>query len=416
VAEPILLGLDLGTTTLAGRLLTPGGAVLAEAVTDNPQKEFGDDVIRRLEAACSGKAEELQALLAGAVNRLVDKLLGQAGSVRADISAAAVAANPAISLLLAGRPVEQILFPPHRPDDLAGAFLDSRENGINLPVPFYLFPLVSGYVGGDLVAVVLAGGQPVSPTLYIDLGTNAELALWDGRQWLVTSVAAGPAFEAGHLSCGMRHGAGAIQRVSCDSERIELDVVGGVGPVGICGSGFFSAISTALKGGLLNPQGRISSSSDVDTPLSRYLVESAGEVFLQLYYDARHRLLIRQQDVRSFQLAKGAVAAGIACLLQRTGLAPSDITSVRIAGALGTALPVTDLKGVAMLPEIMLDKVRFLPSAVLDGVMVQLLEKDGEERVRRLAAELKPYPLSGTPAFEQSFLSSLDFAETNPKL
>jgi uncharacterized 2Fe-2S/4Fe-4S cluster protein (DUF4445 family) len=96
--------------------------------------------------------------------------------------------------------------------------------------------------------------------------------------------------------------------------------------------------------------------------------------------------------------------------LQRTGVTPGDVTSVRIAGALGTALPVADLKGVAMLPEIMLDKVRFLPSAVLDGVMVQLLEKGGEKRVQRLAAELKPYPLSGTPAFEQSFLGSLDFA------
>lgn len=410
MAERILLGFDLGTTVLAGRLATAGGKVLAEAEASNPQRTFGDDVIRRLEAAREGHGEELQRLLAEAINRLTVELLTQAGLDMTHISAAAVAANPAITHLLAGQPVDKILFPPHRPDFTGGSSLDAQSLNIELPVPLYVFPLISGYVGGDLVAVLLAGEPPAGPAIYLDLGTNAELALWDGQRWLVTSVAAGPAFEAGHLSCGMRHGPGAIQRIHCTPERLELEVAGGGAPLGFCGSGFFSALTAALEGGLIDSHGRIRSAAEVDTVLSRYLVEVADGSALQVYRDAQRRLLISQQDVRAFQMAKGAVTAGIDCLLQRTGLGGDEIKSVRIAGALGAALLPQDLKGVAMLPEIMLDKVRFIPSAVLDGLMVLLAEEGGEERVQQLAAELKPYPLSGTPAFEQSFLQSLDFA------
>jgi len=410
MADAVRLGLDLGTTALAGRLSASDGKILAEAATDNPQKIFGDDVVRRLEAAREGHAEELQRLLADGINRLIEKLLKQAGLEKSSIVAAAAAANPAIAHLLAGQSVDKILFPPHRPNFVAGSFLEAQTLDLQLPFPLYVLPLVSGYVGGDLLAVLLADKPPVAPAIYLDLGTNAELALWDGQDWLVTSVAAGPAFEAGHLSCGMRHGPGAIARVWCGSEKFKLEVAGGGIPLGFCGSGFFSVLTAALEAGLIDAHGRIRSIDEVETAFSRYLIELKGEMALQIYRDANRRLLIVQQDIRAFQMAKGAVAAGIDCLLQRSGLSTTDVTSVTIAGALGTALSALDLKGVAMLPEIMLDKVRFLPSAVLDGLMVLLAKEDGEERVRQLAAKLKPCPLSGTPGFEQSFLKSLDFS------
>lgn len=410
MTESILLALDLGTTALAGRLATSSGQVLAEAQTDNPQCRFGDDVIRRLEAAQEGHGGELQLLLADGINRLVAELSTQAGIAVTDIHAAAAAANPAVTHLLASQPVDRILFPPHRPDFTGGCGLDSRSLNIDLPVPIYVLPIRSGYVGGDLLAVLLAGDPPTGPTIYIDLGTNAELALWDGQSWLVTSVAAGPAFEAGHLSCGMRHGPGAVRRVHCRLERLELEVAEDFVPRGVCGSGFFSAVTAALEGGLIDAHGRIRTADEVDTLLSRYLVETEAGSALQLYRDARCRLLITQEDVRAFQTAKGAVFSGVECLLQRASLEVDDVVTVNIAGALGAALSPQDLKGVAMIPENMLDKVRFLPSAVLDGVMILLADEEGKERARQLAAALKPYPLSGTPAFERSFLRSLDFS------
>ncbi len=406
----LLLGLDLGTTSLAGRLWDGRGQQLAEASLANPQQKFGSDVIQRLEAARAGAGEQLQQLLVDGINLLLGQLLTQVAGTAESITAAAAAANPPISHLLAGEPVARILFPPHRPDFLAGGGLDSQKLGLQLPVPLYLLPLVRGYVGGDLLAVLLAQPPEAGPTLYLDLGTNAELALWDGHNWLATSVAAGPAFEAGNLGCGMLHAPGAVTEVRVVDDRLALNVAGGGVPKGVCGSGFFSAIGAAVSAGLISRDGRIRAVEEVDSNLARYLVFAEAGGSLQLYRDARSCLQISQADLRAFQLAKGAVRAGVSCLLKRAGLAAEQLQAVWIAGALGAALPATALKGVAMLPENVLEKCRFLPDAVLDGIIALLLQEDGFSQLQRLAAQVKAYPLSGTPAFENAFLASLDFS------
>ncbi len=402
------LGLDLGTTGLVGRLWSADGQVLVEAATANPQQQFGADVILRMEAAQNGAGDRLQKLLVEGINRLIGQLLQQSGVAEEQIMAAAAAANPAISHFFAGHSVERILFPPHRPTFRAGEQFDCAALGINLSVPVFLLPLVSGYVGGDLLALLLGAPPITGPTLYVDLGTNAELALWDGQNWLVTSVAAGPAFEAGNLSFGMQHSLGAVSDVEVENDRLVLTVVGGGAPGGICGSGVFAAISSAVHTGLIATDGRIRSADEVASNLSRYLITTGDECCLQLYRDARCSLQITQTDLRAFQLAKGAVRAGIDCLLQRSGLNAGEVVATNITGALGSSLPIKALKGVAMLPEIMLEKARFLPAAVLDGLLVSLQSES--EVSSRLAAALKAYPLSGTPAFEQAFMASLDFS------
>lgn len=142
------LALDLGTTTLAGRLLGADGTCLAEAKGENPQRAVAADVIRRLEASLRGEGGRLQALLVEGVEALLAELLRQSGASRQEIGLAAAAGNPAVSYLLRGLPVESILFPPHRPAEGDGLFLDPSSLGLALPCPLYLFPLVSGYVGG----------------------------------------------------------------------------------------------------------------------------------------------------------------------------------------------------------------------------------------------------------------------------
>lgn len=406
----LLLGFDLGTTSLIGRLWTEDGQVVADASLANPQQEYGADVIARMEAALGGQAAELQRLLVDGINLLVADLLVQVDAGAEQISAAAAAANPAISLLLAGQSVERVLRPPYRPDYLAGKLLESQPLGVNLQVPLYLLPLVSGYVGGDLLAVLLGSQPDTRPTLYVDLGTNAELALWDGEGWLVSSVAAGPAFEAGNLSCGMRYGFGAVTEIGIVRDRFTFTVAGGGMPKGICGSGLFSLLSCALQAGLITADGRIRSANEIDSNLARYLVADGEAYALQIYRDARTCLRLTQDDVRAFQLAKGAVLAGVNCLLERKGIGDDQLASVRIAGALGGALPTSALKGVAMLPEIVLEKCRFLPGVVLTGLLTVLQHQEGRESAKKLASRLNPYPLSGTPAFEKAFIASLDFS------
>lgn len=408
-SEALQLALDLGTTTLAGRLLDGAGRTLAEAKCANPQRVLGSDVIRRLEAALAGAGAQLQTLLSEGINGLVAELLRQAGSARSAITAAAAAGNPAICHLLRRLPVERILFPPHRPKELAGVALDAASLGLDLPVTLYLFPLVSGYVGGDLVAF-LYGLEDVEPaTFCLDVGTNGEMGLFTGQGWWVTSVAAGPAFEAGEISCGMALQPGAIEQVQLLGDRLQLRVHGGGPARGLCGSGLASAVAAALDGGLIDRHGTIAAPLAVCSNLANTIIETQGGRALRLYRDATTDLQLTQEDIRRFQLAKAAVKAGVESLLQRSGLNPEQVGRVLVTGAFGFSLPDWVVKKVVMLPEAMVEKVEFMAAGALQGVCRLLTAADGPAQVATLAATLHPLPLSGTPTFEAAFLKAIDF-------
>ncbi|NLV24138.1 MAG: ATP-binding protein [Deltaproteobacteria bacterium] len=403
------LALDLGTTTLAGALLTPQGEVAAQAFLPNPQVREGKDVMTRLQAAVAGRGEELRRLLAAGVNELTARLLERTGMAPETIVAAAAAGNPVVAALLAAREVKSLLFPPHRLSWRAGEELDSRGLGLDLSVPFYLFPLVGGFVGGDLVAFLYGAEKGPAPALYVDIGTNAEIALDTGDRWWVTSAAAGPAFEGGHISSGMAAVTGAIEGVSLVGDRLRPRVIGGGPARGLCGSGLIEAIAAGLAGGLIDPQGVLRSAAQIPDNLSRYSIERDKERCLLLYRDADGEVLLTQADIRQFQLAKGAVRAGIEALLERAGLSAGELHRVLVSGAFGLAIARETLKKVAMLPGRVVDRIVFVPHGVLNGVGRFLTRKGGKEEVARLAASLNLYPLSGSPVFERAFLQALDF-------
>ncbi|MBE0505035.1 MAG: DUF4445 domain-containing protein [Desulfuromonadales bacterium] len=412
------LALDLGTTTLAGRLLDGQGQVLAEGKVANPQRALGADIVRRLEAALAGEGERLQALLVEGINALLDELLHAAGAGRAALTAAAAAANPGVTALLAGDDLRPILFPPHRPRNLSLRILDLPA--LQLPVPLTLFPLLSGYVGGDLVAC-LYGLDSLPPfqgegrggdgrtILVIDLGTNGEIALGGQGGWLATSVPAGPAFEGGEISCGQLATQGAISNVSRSGDRLQLEVIGNGAPTGLAGSGLFAVIAVAIDSGLIDRSGRIVSPAEVDSNLSRYLRPDGQAQALCLYRDARREIVVTQGDIRAFQLAKGAVRAGIDALLARADIAVTAVEQVIVTGAFGLSLNRQSLKSVAILPAVMVEKALFIPGGALAGVQRFLLQSEGAAQLQALTAKMRSYPLSGTPAFERAFLAALDF-------
>jgi len=407
--DVVKLALDLGTTTLGGRLISGRGEVLAAAQHPNPQGRFGADVIRRLEAARNGDDERLQELLLEGIDALIVTLLGSSGHHRSEIAAAAAAGNPAICHLLCRYPVDPLLFPPHRSPNPQGRLIPPTELPLNLPVPLFLFPLVSGFVGGDLVAFLFGLDPVVEGTLVVDVGTNGEIALFDGAGWWATSVAAGPAFEGGDISSGMAWREGAVEGVEREGDRWRLQVVGGGTPRGVCGSGLAEVIAAALEDGLIDGRGRIVAPLEVSTNLARYIVPGEKGNDLRLYRGAAEEVVLTQEDVRHFQLAKGAVHAGVRCLTERAGFSGEQIREVVLTGAFGFSLRSSVLKRVAMLPENMLDKVRFFSDGVLHGLCRALTETEGVERVEDLARRIRPFPLSGTPAFEEAFLQALNF-------
>jgi len=406
LSSQLFLSLDLGTTSLAGRLVDRTGAVLAETSQANPQQRFGADILSRMQASHEGAAAELQELLREGARDLVAELLQQVDASPGQVTAVAAAGNPGMALLLQGLPVEPLLYPPHRPPSREPVLLTSAQLELGLDVPLLLFPAVSGFVGGDLVAFLYGLEDFEAGTICIDIGTNAELALWTGRQWLVSSAAAGPAFEAGNIGCGMTAQVGAVTDVVLQGDRLQLQVAGGGAPTGLCGSGLAALIGALVEGGLVDSAGRIVTSEEVENNLGRYL-DSAGNICF--YRDASKALRLTQADLRNFQLAKGALRAGLEVLQERAGFDDAQISKILVSGAFGKALPVEALKKVAILSADMVDKTFFVPNGVLAGLTRFLTTSEGGERLTELMALIKPFPLSGTPAFEEKFLAALDF-------
>ena len=414
----LAVAIDLGTTTIAVSLLdTATGDRIAMAGSLNPQRLYGADVISRLEAAhaSADNRREMATLVNGALADLVEKLLGEAGACPDDLTGIAIAGNPAMEHLLLGLPVESLAFPPYRPIFTAGRTISTREMGWDVALPAMIFPLPGGFVGGDLVAFLYGVGEDVgcstqhAARLYLDLGTNGELALQVGEKIVATSAAAGPAFEGGNLACGMAALTGAIHRVLITGDRLELSVIGGGTPSGICGSGVIEAIAGLLQAGVIDPSGRLLAPAEIPSNLANRVEVVAGQFVFVLYRDARTTVYLSQEDIRQVQLAKGAIRAGMEVLCERAGIRCDAIRDVVLTGSFGAEIPIHCLKNLGIFTENMVKIASFIREGALRGVERALASPDGFDRVARLAENIRVIPLSGTPAFEKHFLDQMNF-------
>jgi uncharacterized 2Fe-2S/4Fe-4S cluster protein (DUF4445 family) len=412
------VAIDLGTTTLAAALVElPSGEIRARGGSLNPQRVHGLDVVARLAYACRSAESlgELQWLINDGLCRLVDHLCAQAGIASAELEGVAVAGNPTMSHLLLGLPVESLAHPPYRPRETGSRRVMTADLGWPVNVPLYLFPSPGGFVGGDTVAFLLGLGLPgppasfAGPTLFLDLGTNGEMALLTGERLFATSAAAGPAFEGGNLSCGMAALPGAIDRVFAESGRLAWTTVGGTRPLGLCGSGILDTVALLLGEGVVDPSGRLLASHEVDSPLGGRVETMGGELHFVLYRDASRTVSLSQGDIRQVQLAKGAVRAGMEVLLEKGGIGAADLAEVVLTGSFGASLRLQSLKSIGVLTENMVINARFIREGALAGVIRYLTAPSGGEEVERLAAGLRIIPLSGTPRFEENFLRQIDF-------
>lgn len=417
-SEPLAIAVDLGTTTLAASLLdTATGERLAAAGSLNPQREFGVDVIARLDAACrSNEARHRMAeLVRGEIRRLADQLLESAGKSPEHLSVVAVAGNPAMEHLLLGLSVTSLAFPPYRPLFTAGKTVVAAELGWDFPAEVFLFPLPGGFVGGDTVAF-LHGVEPRSPgsapCLYLDMGTNGEIALAVGDRLLATSAAAGPAFEGGNLACGMAALPGAVSGVALEWDRLTVSTIGGKQATGICGSGVLSMIALLLGQGIIDPTGRLLPPEEIPSSLGNRVTVRGGEPAFVLHRDAKRTVWLSQEDIRQVQLAKGAIRAGMEVLFDRAGIGSGDVGSVVLTGSFGAVLDPASLKSLGVFTENMVQTTSFVREGALCGVERALLAPGGLAAVDLLAGTIRVIPLSGTPAFEKHFLQHINFPHT----
>jgi uncharacterized 2Fe-2S/4Fe-4S cluster protein (DUF4445 family) len=416
LSERLAIAFDLGTTSIAAALLdTLTGERLAMTGGLNPQREFGLDVVSRLDAALNseGALLRMKGAVNGALEQMAMELLAGAGAKVSDLKGIAVAGNPAMEHILLGLPIRSLVFPPYRPLFTTGQMMNSADMGWDTTLPAYIFPLPGGFVGGDLVAflygVDAARSTQGAARLFLDLGTNGEIALVLGEKIYATSAAAGPAFEGGNLTCGMAALGGAISEVRLEGETLGFTTIGGGPPVGICGSGVLDTIGELLRTSLLDQTGRLRSPAEITSNLANRIIEIDHETAFVVYRDARRVIRLGQKDIRQVQLAKAAIRAGIEVLCERSAMPAKAVQEVVLTGSFGATLDPGALKNVGILPEKMVNVCSFVREGALSGVARSICSSGGIAEIDRLAKRIRVIPLSGTPAFEKHFLEQMNF-------
>ena len=415
--------IDIGTTTVVCYLVDRAEArQVGVASFANPQRAFGADVISRIVYAHQGPAQlaEVRGCLISAIeHHLVGLCSSQGLSVEAVRTLTAVG-NPTMLHLFRGVDPWPLGVAPYQPAFTEAPPLPGVELGFRrlAGARVKLLPGVGGHLGSDLVAGLTALGLAgrSRPALFIDLGTNGEIAVLSRRLAAGCSCAAGPAFEGVHISCGMAAVAGAVERVGEEDGELRLDTIGGGPPRGLCGSGLADAVALLLRHGLVLPSGRLLPPDRVPaglTPrLRRRLRQDNGEHrFVLVEGGRRGAITLTQSDVRQVQLAKAAIRTGVEVLLEEMALQPEDIESVLVGGAFGSAVRAESLLALGMLPAALRGRIHSVGNVAGLGAKLGLIFPQRFAAARRLARRLRHVQLAGRPDFQGRFAQHLPFPD-----
>lgn len=408
------LAVDVGTTTLALHLVDLDSRLIVASVGKvNPQVAFGGDVVARIAAASA--AEGLEALCSSLRGGLDDALaaLGLSAGQSVgwqDLERVAVAGNTVMEHFAAGLDPKPIGTFPFAPFALFGneCNLWQPHDCDEPPVRAYLAPAVAGYVGGDVTAGLHISDMAASPALqlYLDVGTNGEMALGNSERIVCCATAAGPAFEGAGITLGMPALSGAVSAVALEGDGLAIATVGGAEPVGICGSGLLDAVACLLELGIVDETGRLLEAGEVGPRLAwRLGTEQEQRV---CYLDAEKRVYLTQGDVRGVQLAKAAIRAGIDTLMDEMHVSYDDVRRVALAGGFGAHLSAASAARIGLLPAALEHKVDLLGNAAGKGAAAALFP-EGRAALESVAASCSHVELSTSPTFAGLYLDAMGF-------
>ncbi|TVR74520.1 MAG: DUF4445 domain-containing protein [Spirochaetaceae bacterium] len=412
---PLTLAVDIGTTTCALYLLeSAGGREIDTMGVENPQAPRGADVVTRLAAAIHDPGHDLQRTIMEGIGTHATRLCERNGRRPEDIVHALFVGNTAMHHLFLGLPLEQLVNAPYVPATTAEITLKSRELGLPFApgsVTRWL-PNVAGYVGGDMVATLLAAGvlQNRDNQLYLDIGTNTEMCLATPERLYMLSAPSGPAFEGAHMEHGMRAAPGAIDTVATGAgptgagptartgTPFTYTTIGGGKPRGICGSGILDLICAAREQGLIDWRGRL----------------RQGELVVVPADEAAHgrAITLSQRDIRQFQLAQGAIACGVIILARSAGISPEDITGVVVAGAFGTHINMNNALKLGMLPVPESTPIRQIGNAAGAGACLAAVDAGAAESIQTILEEIRYVELVTAPEFKTTFARATYFKRT----
>lgn len=421
------IAFDLGTTTVVATLLDLAtGTPVAVASMLNRQQPFGADVISRISATMLDPTalERLRGLAGETLQALADEVCAQGGVDREEVYEVALAGNATMTQLALGIDPEPVGVAPFIMATRSYPDLPAAELGLRLHprARATVFPALGAYVGGDVLAGLLATGMTRDKRLrlFIDVGTNCEIALGSVDRLVCTAAPAGPAFEAAQIRCGMRAADGAIEAVRIAGDSLELDVIGDVEPAGICGSGLVDAVAELVRAGLLDPSGRLvtdEQAAQLAPELSRRLVARPdGERVFVLHWtagegDVDGAVYLSQRDVRELQFAKAAIATGWRLLVEELAIDPSEIQQVLLAGSFGSYLSPASAVRIGLVPKLALPRIISAGNVAGEGAKMALLSMQERHAATALLEEIEYVELSDRADFNDRFVEQLAFPE-----
>lgn len=405
--EKLVAACDIGTTTVVCHLVDGRtGSVIATESAPNAQKNYGADVVSRIERAGAGELQKLHEVIAGQIETMLEKLCEKSHKKK-KIQRLAVAGNTVMCHLFAGISPEAIGVAPFMPEELFGKEYTGSSVGIDCCEIVNILPCVAGYVGSDITADVLAavpedGGQ----WLLLDIGTNGEMLLGNAKDgYVCCATAAGPAFEGAEITMGMPAAEGAIASVTYKNHRLSVGTIDEKDAVGICGSGLLDALAVFLEAGLMDESGMLMEVEEVPEELRDYIGTYAGQPCVWL----SEKVCVTQEDVRNLQLAKAAIAAGIEILLKEKAFGYKDVTGVWLAGGFGSFLNTESAAKIGLIPKELLPVTEAVGNAAGEGAVFAAISKKAREHLLEIQGKMHYLELSMHPAFSDLYMDCISF-------
>ncbi len=418
-----VLAVDIGTTTVYGQLVdTISGKVLAEHGEFNSQVSYGEDVISRIVyAEKPGGLDRLNEVVVGTINKILKRIILRSGIDAEEITAVSLAGNTTMTQLFMKVNPRHIRRAPYVPAATLYPPVKAVELGLDLPphVTALVYPCVSSYVGGDIVAGVMGSGMYRSEklTLYIDIGTNAEIVVGN-RDWMMCAAcSAGPAFEGGGVEHGMRATVGAIEDFSIDPitwEPMNL-TIGDTRPKGICGSGLIIMLARLFEAGVIDNAGKFHRSLKTDRIRER---DGVVEYVVAWRKDTQidRDIVITESDIDNLIRAKGAMYAGYTTLLKEVGLTIADLDRIILAGGFGSYVDLESAMTIGLLPETDPEKVTYLGNGSLLGAKMSVLTNRIRRDVVEVTHKMTSLELSEVASYMDNYVAALFLPHTDLNL
>ncbi len=404
------LAVDLGTTTIASYLLDlADGRTLASLGAVNPQVSYGEDIISRIDHIIKSPQDGIrqQKLVTDKIGELAGDLCKQSNTAVDNIVEAVIVCNTAMHHILLNLPVRQLVLAPFTAAASLPLDIKARDLGIKLSpgANLHLPPVITGFIGSDHLAMLLATHRPKVDDLVValDIGTNTEISILVGDEITTTSCASGPAFEGGHIKHGIRAAEGAIERLRITDDAIDYQTINNAPPIGICGSGIMDALAQLYLTKIIDGGGRFLR----DHPRVRISDNQAEFVIVdQERQGGRSSIVITQKDIRELQLAKAAIRAGIQLLLESAGYREDQIKKVIIAGSFGTYIDLSSAVTIGLLPDLPLDRFSQVGNAAGMGAKQNLISLARRRETQNIASRIHYVELASSEAFRDTFIEA----------